>query len=329
MQSLKKSRAAFWLIALGIVGLLAFPKVWAADQVITISAGAGGGTYDRVCKDIKDACSADGLQIVCNASHGGDENIDNMLNKKADAGFAQSDTLQFVANSDPSAGPTKIQVLFPLYPEEVHVVALKDLSKTTGGIGFGKFKVGTTDVALNSLGDLEGLKVGAWGGSVTTAKTINLLGNVHFDVVPFDNDSSARKTLDAGQIAAIIAVGGKPLGFVAGLDGRYKLLKIDADLAQRVKVYQPAVVSYAKMGSTGVPTVAARSMLLVNNYQSPVRKSALAALKSCVAQNIDEFKEGTGHHPKWSDVDLNADTVWTVYNTGTPAANPMPVSKKK
>lgn len=296
-----------------------------ADQIVKLSAGVSGGTYDKVCADIKSACSVEGLQVVCDQSKGGDDNLDAMVNNRDDGGFVQSDTLQIASQNDPSLGPTKIRVLTPLYPEEVHVVALKDLAKSTGGIGFGKFKLGTTTVALNSLGDLEGLKVGAWGGSVTTARTINLLGSVHFDVVPYESDSVALKALQNGEIAAIIAVGGRPLGFVKNLGPDFKLLKIDSDLAQRVKVYQPAVVSYAKMNATGVQTVSARSMLVVKNYQSPARRGALTALSSCIRANIGEFKEGTGHHPKWSDVDLDAETVWPMYDTSVAPV----VTKKK
>lgn len=329
---MQSSRGKFWLIILGILALLAFPKVWAqGDQLITVCTGSASGTYAAVFKDIKSQCSGNGLQLTEVTTSGGAENIDNAVNNKCDAFFAQNDTEQFAADADPSAGPNKLRVLVPLYPEEVHVVALKDLSKTTGGIGFGKFKVGSTTSSLNNLADLEGLKVGAWGGSVTTAQVINLRGSVHFDVVTFQEPSVAKKALDAGEIAAIIAVGGRPLGFVSGLDQRYKLLKIDGDLASRVKVYQPATVNYSKMGDGGkATTVSARSSLMVKNYTTPARRGALAALKSCIIGSMDEFKEGTGHHPKWSDVDVTADTSWPLYDAGSPASTvPVAVPKKK
>ncbi len=40
--------------------------------------------------------------------------------------------------------------------------------------------------------------------------------------------------------------------------------------------------------------------------------------------NETEFKEGTGHHPKWDEVKLNADTVYPKY-----AVNPVAVPAKK
>ena len=178
------------------------------------------------------------------------------------------------------------------------------------------------------MADLEGVNVGAWGGSYTTARAISYLGGVKYETKQYEDDKKALAALNAGEIAAIIAVGGQPLGFAAGLNTSYKLLKIDSGLADKVKAYQKARVNYRNLGADSTETVAARSMLIVKNYSTPARREKLAALKRCIVANIGDFKEGTGHHPKWNDVDLDAPVSWAMYDVGSVKVA-SPVIKKK
>lgn len=313
-----------FLIAAALTAAISFQAL--AQEVVVISTGGPKGTYSSFFKSIQSLCG-DAVQLIEKPSTGSDANIDNLINKQADAAFVQSDTLQFTAMNDPRASDSQIRVLLPLYPEEVHVVALKDLSKTSGGLSmFGK-NIGGTKTQLNSLADLEGVKVGAWGGSYTTARAISYLGGVKYETVQFDDDKKALAALGAGEIAAIVAVGGQPLGFVSGLSGNYKLLKIDSSLADKVKAYQKARINYRNLGADSTETVAARSMLVVKNYSTPARKEKIAILKRCIVAKIGDFKEGTGHHPKWNDVELDAPVSWAMYDIGSaPAA--VAVKKK-
>src|ERR1035437_6163315 len=154
-----KSKSILLIASVLSAGLLS-AAAWAKEPVI-ISTGGPKGTYSSFVKSIQTLCG-DTVQIIEKPSTGSDANIENLINKQADAAFVQSDTLQFTAMNDPRAGDSQIRVLLPMYPEEVHVVALKDLSKVTGGISlFGK-DVGGNKQSLNSLADLEGVKVGPW-----------------------------------------------------------------------------------------------------------------------------------------------------------------------
>lgn len=296
-----------------------------AQDAVKISTGGPAGTYANFFKSIQAVCG-DIVQLIEVPSTGSDANIDNLINKQADAAFVQSDTLQFTAMNDPRASDSQIRVLLPLYPEEVHVIALKNLSKTSGGFSaFGR-NVGGTTQQLNSLADLEGVKVGAWGGSYTTARAISYLGGVKYETITYENDAKAFAALNSGEIGAIIAVGGQPMTLVSKLNASYKLLKIDTGLADKVKAYLKTRVNYRNLGADSTETVAARSMLVVKNYTTPARREKLGALKQCIVNNIGEFKEGTGHHPKWADVELDAPVSWQVYDVGTVA---KPVAKKK
>lgn len=286
-----------------------------AQDSITISTGGAKGTYASFFKSIQAVCG-DAVKLIEKPSTGSDENIENLINKKADAAFVQTDTLQFIAMNDPRAADSQIRVLLPMYPEEVHVVALKTLGRTAGGYTIMGKTIGGARQELTSLADLDGLRVGAWGGSFTTARAISYLGGVKYEPVQFDNEAAAKAALDKGEIAAIMAVGGQPLGFVAGLNQTYKLLRIDAGLADKVKAYIKARINYRNVGAAGLETVAARSLLVVKNYSTADRRAKFAALKSCILANEGDLKEGTGHHPKWSDVDFNALISWANYDVG-------------
>lgn len=314
----------FALIA--AAALLATSAFAQADNVIKISTGGPKGTYANFFKSIQAKCG-DQLQLIEVPSGGSDDNIDNLISKKADAAFVQTDTLQFTALNDPRAGDNNIRVLLPMYPEEVHVVALKSLAKISGGFSaFGR-NIGGTAVSLNSLADLHGMKVGAWGGSYTTARAIQVLGNAGYEPVQYKDAAAAFAALNAGEIAAVVAVGGQPMQSISELSASYKLLTIDRALADKVKAYVPASVSYKNLGAAGVTTVAARSVLAVKNYSTPERRAKMAQLKKCITSNEGEFKEGTGHHAKWADVDFSQPVAWANYDVGTAAA--APAGKKK
>lgn len=313
----------FLAIAVSLAASLAMAQV-----PVKVGTGSKTGTYTKIFANIQSVCG-DKVQLVEVNSGGSDDNIDKLVNKEVDAAFVQTDALQFTAMNEPRASEANIRVLVPLYPEEVHVVAVKDLSKISGGFNvFGK-NFGGNKTNLDSLADLAGAKVGAWGGSYTTARAIAFLGGVQFEVVQFPDENAAKASLNKGEIAAIIAVGGQPLGFVKNLDANYKLLKIDGDLASKVKAYQTARLNYKNVNASGVATVAARSVLVVKNYSDPARKQKFADLKACILANETEFKEGTGMHPKWNDVDLKSPTVWATYEVPAVTTVTVTGSKKK
>lgn len=303
------------LSTLSVVAMLLAGTAMAADP-IKVSTGDAKGTYSNMFKSIQSACG-DKIPLQEVNSGGSDDNINNMIEKRADAGLVQTDTLQLVSHDDPRASESRIRVLVPMHPEEVHVVALKTLSTTEGGWNIAGKNFGGSKKELNSLADLNGVKIGAWGGSYTTARAIAFFGGVQYQVERYENASAALAALNKGEIGAIMAVGGQPLAFVSGLGQNYKLLKIDGGLAQKVKAYTPTLVNYKNMSASGVETVAARAVLVVKNYDDPEHKAEFAALKQCIEQNLSKFKSGTGHHPKWDDVDLSQPVSWANYDTGS------------
>lgn len=306
---------------------LAMSAMAQEDNVIKIATGGSKGTYTKIFASLQAVCGEPaGLQLMEVPSGGSDDNIDKMLAKQADAGFVQIDTLKYMENIDGMrVNANKLRVLFPLYPEEVHVVALKSLAKITGGVSFFGRNMGGDKVALSDLAELNGLKVGAWGGSVTTATAIRVLsnGSVTYEVVPFKDSAEAWTALSKGEIGAVIAVGGQPMDAISGLGPHFKLLTVNRALAEKVRAYVPTTVTYKNVGAVGLNTVATHSAFVTKNLDPKFGGAKMAKLKACVLKNETTFKQGTGHHAKWEDVDFTVSVPWPMYETGAVSAKPV------
>jgi uncharacterized protein len=301
----------------------------AAHAELNVATGGPQGTYHAFFVDIKRLCG-DKVDLVEVPSKGGDDNLDKLVNKEADLGFVQTDTLRFVSMKNPAVNEADIQTLFPLYNEEVHLIA-KGASKTSGGVSIGSFNIGGKAVVVTKLEDLAGMKVGAWGGSVTTASAINLFGNIGMVVVPYTMEKpadAAKAALDKGEIDVILAVGGQPLAFAKALNPAYRLLEISPSASVKMSFYVPAKLNYSNMNSS-VATIAAQSYLVTRSFRSAGKKTELSTLKSCMSSNLEEFVEGRGYHPKWKEVKADAPTVWAKYETTSVPATPSDPVKKK
>jgi TRAP-type uncharacterized transport system substrate-binding protein len=306
-----------------VSAMLALSVYTSAHAELNVATGGPQGTYHAFFVDIKKLCGG-AVDLVEVPSKGGDDNLDKLVNKEADLGFVQTDTLKFVGMKNPAVNEADIQTLFPLYNEEVHLIA-RGAAKTSGGVSIGGFNIGGKTVAVTKLEDLKDMKVGAWGGSITTASAMNVFGNIGMVLVPFTMDKpadAAKAALDKGEIDVILAVGGQPLGFAKTLTPAYRLLEISAAAASKMSFYVPAKLNYSNMNSS-VSTIAAKSYLMTRNFRSAGKKGELSALKACMAQNLDEFVEGRGYHPKWKEVSAETPTVWAKFET-TPVAAPAP-----
>lgn len=227
------------LAFLAVVLMLATPLAARADLVV--STGSEKGTYYSMLRSVQVACSQ--VPLTVNTSTGSDENLDRLVQNQATLGVVQSDTLKFQEMNDPRVNDERIRVLAVLHPEEVHVVV-------SSGVKVGGSMFGLVGGRLpETLADLRGKDVGAWGGSYTTAMVMNLQGNLGLNVIRYGNGDEAKAAMEQNRIQAIIAVGGQPLGFVSGLDRRYRLLSI-GDTA-KFSFYVPAKLNYRR--GTGAP----------------------------------------------------------------------------
>lgn len=287
----------------------------AARAELAIGSGGKGFTYDSMVNSIVGVCSSDTLKLRNVNSSGSDENLANLIKGSVHLAIVQADALQFEAMQDPRAGENNIKVLMVLHPEEVHVIARSDL-KVGGMLGFG-------GSAAQGIEQLRGLKIGAWGGSYTTARAFNAQTNLGYEAIKFDKPDEATAALKAKDVQAIIRVAGQEDAYTAALvkTRQFQLLNVTPSLASAASFYVPARLNY---GGTAVPSLAAQALLVTSNFRSAQKKQEVSELKDCIIKNMDEFREGGGHHAKWKEVDLNATSARGFYETNRLASPQEP-----
>ncbi len=288
--------SVFALIALVFTTVLLAQN---AGNQITVASDSSSGTYNKMLAEIIQVCSTDTFNIIpaTGVEGGAPGNLDALVNNRAQAAFLHSDVYFANAQADPSYA--KFQTLVALYPEPIHVLALKvSKTKKVGTLSFGTQE-------FSSLADMKGFSVGAAGGGVYTARILQGQGEGGFTVVPFNKGDEVIAALTSGQIAAAIFVGAAPLPNLIKLDKNlYKLLPIGDTIASRVKgVYREASVNYTGMTSGPLKTLAPVATLLTRKYSTETKVAAQRHFRSCFYKHLDELKDNGS--PNWQSVEAN------------------------
>lgn len=296
----------------------------AAQTQLKVATGASSGNYSRLFKEFSGICKDQIMQIEA-PSKGSIDNMDKLLGNEVNAAIVQTDVLFFRARNEDLGG---VKTLFSLYPEEVHVIAPAVSPIKEGGV----MGVGAKPIQFNTVNDLAGRSVAAWGGSIVTAQVIRLQSELNFQVVEVADFKSAKAALDAGQVAAIVMVGGQPMSDVAALNNAYKLLSFPEVTVGKLKsVYVPAKLNYSAMGQggNGVQTVATESLFVTRAYKTPKYVESLAALRGCFKDKLPELQETTGMHKKWASVNSDNTGKWAYYELPAVAPAAQAAPKKK
>lgn len=294
----------------------------AQENKILVADASSSGTYAAMVGEVKKFCSNDALTIEeIKLSGGATDNLNALANNRASVAFLHSDVIYAMSQSDPKY--KQLKTLVALYPEEIHIIALRN-----SGIKTGKtLGMGGTEVVFRDIMGLAGYKIGAAGGGVYTSRILQGQGEVRFDVVPFDSGKDLIPALDAGQVQAVIFVGGAPLANVEALDfTRYKLLSIPESVATKLQtVYHSASISYKNSGV--VRTLAPDAIALTRKYTRPQMIAPQLAFRKCFYEHLDDLKETPGMHPKWQSVDPTNHGTWDWYEIAGSEPAPTPTTQ--
>lgn len=299
------------------VAAIAISATAMAQTQLKVSTGGSTGTYSRMFKEFQNVCKDQIMQIEM-PSKGSIENMDRILGNEVNAAIVQTDVLFHRARNEDLGN---VKTLFALHPEEVHVITPTVSPIKTGGVA----GIGAKSAQINSVSDLAGRAVAAWGGSVVTAQVIRLQSEVNFTVAEVADFKAAKAALDKGDVAAIVMVGGQPMADVQTLTNAYKLLPFNEAMIGKLKsVYVPAKLNYSGMGQggSGVQSIATEALYVTRAYKTPKYVESLAALRSCFKTNVNELAETTGTHKKWAAVNADNTGKWSYYELPT-------VGKKK
>ncbi|KIC47372.1 C4-dicarboxylate ABC transporter substrate-binding protein [Ruegeria sp. ANG-S4] len=293
-----------------LAGVLAKTAAVAAASVLLSSSASaferniltGGptGTYIQIGGDLSGLAAACGIELNVRESAGSLENFLGVRKRRhTQLGIVQSDVLEYLktySSEDPEIARAifGVRIAFPLYNEEVHILAKKD---------------------INSLSDLNGRRVGVGvedsGTFLTSSLVLDLAGVTPSERLTVNADTSLQMLLD-GSIDAFFYVAGAPTKI-------FQTDQIDPEKLHLLPVTDPtlaAVYTPSKIEAGTYPfqqdtidVVAVKAVLMTYEY-TPTRNAyhrqsckAVSDVAHLIAKEFQTLKQSG--HPKWNDVDLN------------------------
>ena len=265
-------------------------------NTVTIITGTIGGTYVQIGADLASVLD-DGnkLRVLPIVGRGSVQSVaDILFLQGVDLGIVRSDTLDYLERKG-FAKDIKKQFTYvtKLYNEEMQVIAPK---------------------SVQSLKDLAGKKVSVDlpNGStfvtvLTVAERLGLKANWLYI-----EQRIAMEKLKAGEIDAVIVVGGKPYKSVSTFnnDGRFHLVRVDYDKPLQGD-YLPATLTskdYPNLIADGekVDTIAVPAVLAAYNW--PQGSERYRKLSQFVDAFFTKFPtlQHPPFHPKWKETSLSA-----------------------
>ena len=282
-----------------LTGLSLGLPAWADDIEKNIMTGGPTGTYIKIGQDIAALFSACGQTLTVNESAGSLQNFNDVRSRRnTQFGIVQSDVLEFLKTyeaDDPEirAAIRGVRIAFPLYNEEIHVLARKE---------------------IGSLADLKDGRVGigaAQSGTNLTARLVLEIAGVKSENLVEEKTDESLAHLLSGDLDAFFYVAGAPASLFTdpGIDkARFHLVPMtDPELRT---VYVPATIPAGTypFEPDAVDVVAVKAVLMTFDYQ-PRRNAyhkasckAVSDLSYLLANNLDELKQNG--HPKWKSVDF-------------------------
>lgn len=285
----------------------------AQGKPFKVAQGSVTGTYTKAFAEFQEYCSTPDLPLEKTDAEvsDGTSNLNALLQNQASAAFVRSDLVFFRSMSE---GLSNVKTLFSLWPEQVHVLALKE-SKTfrqteVPGKYFGKNTV-NQQVVFNTVADLAGAKVGVAGANEITANIIRSQSGIDFQVVPMQDGKSCMAALAAGQIDAVIFTAGQPLPILKDITGAtHKLLPFPDAIVEKLKgVYRPAKLYYSKVSPAAISSLEADALFVTREFKTQDKIQQLAKLRACFYTKLDQLKD-EGVNPYWQKVSADNKGTW-------------------
>lgn len=288
------------MVVLGgaMIGLLAPAHAQGFER--NILTGGRSGTYIQFGRNISDAASQCGIDLQVQESAGSLENFLGVRKKRfTQLGIVQSDVLEYLntfAADDPGIARAirGVRIAFPLYNEEVHILARRDIA---------------------SLGDLNGKKVAIGvedSGTFLTASLVLDLAQVNPAERLTINADQSLQALLAGDIDAFFYVAGAPTRIFQSPDidpERFHLVPISDPTLQAVYLPGQIPAGSYPFQPDPVDVVAVKAVLMTYEYD-PRRNAyhrescrAVSDIAHVITTQFGTLRENG--HPKWQQVDLN------------------------
>jgi TRAP transporter TAXI family solute receptor len=290
------------IIGAGVLAAALFASsALAAETEKNIMTGASTGTYIKIGQDIARLGKECGQTLNVVESAGSLENFQGVRNRKnTQFGIVQNDLLEYLKTFEAKDKEIQqavkgVRIMFPLYNEEVHVLARNSIANLEGLAGK-KVAIGVKDS----------------GTYLTATLMMDILQIKGAEKITINPDQALPK-LQAGEIDAFFYVAGAPASLFEGnaIDGaKFHLLPITE--APLLATYIPSKIPAGTYGfeKDAIDTVSVKAVLMTYEYDKKRNAyhrdscKAVADFSSLILNNLDKLQK-TGH-PKWKTVDLTA-----------------------
>ena len=277
---------------------------------LRIATGGEQGTYYAMAMNAANYCGQ-GLLLQVQKTGGSDDNIERLTSRnQADVGIVQKDILFKRLNYNKDTAVGNLLAVMPLHYEAMHLVALEKSGLTKfselGGIKGGWMNYGAKSAK----------KVGAWGGSIESAEIVRDMSGVNFDLIVVENAGAAVNALNAGQIDAVLAMGGTPLQWVDEKlkRGQHRFLVFDVPMEKVERAYKRVSITYTKLGVNAIPTIATDAVLVTRNFVSAEKVRAVSLLRKCIQTELVRMQEAEDTHGQWGNVQKDGQVSgWAVF----------------
>jgi TRAP transporter TAXI family solute receptor len=281
-----------WVRAIFLLLVMAASITVSEAADLGIITGGEKGTYYQFGLNLQQLVQSKGTNLSVYNSKGSIENVYAVYQRPSvQLGIVQSDVLAFVARvqSDPTLKriAKKTRMIFPLYNEEVHVLARR----------------GITD--FDDLADRR-VAVGREGsGTYLTARLLFKVADLAPKEMVFIDTDEALAELKAGRIDAMFYVAGYPVKLftenVTEADGLVLLPVLNKSVTEFYPTAEIPASTYAWQ-PTSVSTVAVKAVLVSFDFRGQ-NCDHIGRFAQTVSSSLDWLvKNG---HPKWRSVDLN------------------------
>ncbi|MEM7224680.1 MAG: TAXI family TRAP transporter solute-binding subunit [Pseudomonadota bacterium] len=267
-------------------------------QAYDIVTGGKSGTYIQIGRNIGELVKQFNVDLKAVESAGSIENVNAVYKRPVTPlGIVQSDVLGWIAvrSNDPELRniAAKTRLVFPLYNEEVHVLARKGVA---------------------SLADLNGKRVAIGragsGSELTATMMLATAGITPAETINIGAEEALAR-LKAGTLDAMVYVAGYPVKLlsdqVGSGDGLHLLPIDDPALLEFYPASEIPAGTYGWQASA-VPVIAVKATLMTYDFPQTsqyLRNScaAVAKVARAIRDNIDWLR--ANGHPKWRQVDLD------------------------
>ena len=264
-----------------------------------VMTGGATGTYIQIGRDLSGLMAQCGQTLDVVETAGSLENFMAVRQRRnTQFGIVQNDVLEYLKTysaNDPDVARAiyGVRIAFPLYDEEVHLLATSD---------------------IDSVADLAGKRVAIGvensGTFLTASLVLDLTGTEPAErrlIAPAD----ALPALKAGDIDAFFYVAGAPTALFAegDIDGeRFGLVPIADDTLSSVYAEATIPANTYPFQPEPVEGIAVKALLMTfdyeprgNSYQQQSCR-AVSDLSHLMLTRLPELQENG--HPKWKNVDL-------------------------